>query len=322
IIINTGPIVTETFTMNDMDEGWLWSEFFNSYKNKTSLTLTEKQETDTAINKIIKDKNDPLKIKYPNPKSALKLILLSAYHALQNKFDYTEINELKKELLFLKSFFFTSAKYTNFSNKNSNYIFFPLHIPWDAQIATRNPMFYSQEAIVEMLANACPPNINIYVKEHPYYHGNVNNEIFKTIKKHTNVKLIHPSVSSADLIKNSKAVVTINSTAGWESILFKKPLIVLGNPFYSYFKYAYKVENINTLPKLLNEAIEKGEKIYSDTDEWYKFINSAILSSHKGSFVLYKKYMGFAKDLTEKRIKLLANELSEKINELTNCQHS
>ena len=27
LIINTGPIVTETFTLNDIDEGWLWSEF-------------------------------------------------------------------------------------------------------------------------------------------------------------------------------------------------------------------------------------------------------------------------------------------------------
>ena len=196
------------------------------------------------------------------------------------------------------------------------YIFFPLHIPWDAQIATRNPMFTSQETVIEMLAGSCPPGVGLYVKEHPYYAGGVNKKMLRNVKKFQMVKVIDPSISSFEMIRNAKAVVTINSTAGWEAILLKKPLVVLGDTFYAYFKYAYKVENINRLPKMLNEAICKGESIYNDIDGWYDFLYSAVSSSRKGSMVFYKNYMGLGRDLSNERIKLLADELEKKIETL------
>lgn len=312
LIINTGPIITETFTLNDIDEGWIWSEFFAEYNRKKAITLEEKKFVDETIDKIILDKEKSIKIKKANIKAVIFTLLLYLCHRYKGELDYVERNKVIKEILFLLGRMRPPVKYFKI-DASKPYIFFPLHIPWDAQIATRNPMFASQETVIEMLARSCPPGVGLYVKEHPYYARGVNKKMLRNIKKFQMVKVVDPSISSLEMIRNAKAVVTINSTAGWEAILLKKPLVVLGDPFYAYFKHAYKIENINCLPKVLNEAICRGESIYNDVNEWYDFLYSVVSSSHKGSMIFYKNYMGLRKDLGDERIKLLANELEKKI---------
>ena len=82
----------------------------------------------------------------------------------------------------LLDYFYIGGRYHKIE-KDKPYIFFPLHIPWDAQIAARNPMFYSQGALIEMLARSCPPGTELCVKEHPYYHGFCNRKMRKELKK-------------------------------------------------------------------------------------------------------------------------------------------
>lgn len=316
LIINTGPIITETFTLNDIDEGWLWSEFFDNYNEKNIPVNTEqKSMVDAMAKKVMSDKKKSIQIKKANIKGVLYHLLFYIYQRIKGERDYVEKNELVKEISFFIGRLRKPAKYSAI-DRSRPYIFFPLHIPWDAQISTRNPMFYSQEAIVEMLDKACPPGMTLYIKEHPYYAGGVNKKTLAGLRKCRSVKVLDPSISSLEAIKNAAAVVAINSTAGWESILLKKPLIVLGNPYYAYFKYAYKVENINQLPRILNEAVCKGDSIYNDTDEWYKFLYSAAFSTHTGAMVFYKNYMGLGKDLKDKRIKTISESLGKKINSL------
>ncbi len=316
LIINTGPVVSETFTLNDIDEGWLWSEFFDVYDSENRTLSSDQIKTvDETVDKVITDKNKSLTIKKPRIKSLLMQLVFYVYHRLKNVNDYIEENELIKYIYFFWGFLRPRIRYTYVSTSKP-YIFFPLHIPWDAQIATRNPMFYSQEAVIEMLARSCPPGVNLYIKEHPYYSGGVNNRMLNKIKKIESVKVLNPSITSLEVIKNASLVVTINSTAGWEAILLRKPLVVLGNPYYAYYKYAYKVENINDLPKIVNKAFIKGSAIYDDTDEWYKFLYSAVSSARRGSMVFYKTYMGLSKDLSDQRIRLLSDELENKIREI------
>lgn len=316
LIINTGPIITDTFTLNDIDEGWIWAAFFAEYDRKKVIRFEEKKFVDEAIDKIMLDKEKSIKVKKANIKAIIFTLLLHVYHRCKGELDYVERNEIIKEILFLLGRMRPPVEYFKI-DKSKPYIFFPLHIPWDAQIATRNSMFISQETVIEMLARSCPPGVDLYVKEHPYYAGGVNKRMLKNTKKFQMIKIVDPSISSVEMIRSAKVVVTINSTAGWEAILLKKPLVVLGSPFYAYFKHAYKVENINQLPKVLNEAICKGDSIYNDTNEWYDFLYSVVSSSHKGSMIFYKNYMGLGKDLGNERIKLLANELEKEIRVLT-----
>ena len=318
LIINTGPIITETFTLNDIDEGWLWSEFFESYNNNLEISSDIRSKVSIIVDSVIKDKRKSIVIKKLNIKSTLYHIILYLYQKIRFINDPIQFNEMKKEINLAIGKLQIAPNYSQL-NKAKKYVFFPFHIPWDAQIATRNPMFHSQENIAELISRSLPPNYTLYVKEHPYYCGGVNKKMLSKIKKLENVEILDPSISSLDVIESAKAIITINSTAGWESIIMKKPLIVLGNPYYAYFKQTYKVENINLLPNILNTALHVGNKNYeTNLDDWYKFIYSSVSSSNTGSMSLYKNYMGLGKKIDENRIMKLSSEIEKKIRKTLN----
>lgn len=74
------------------------------------------------------------------------------------------------------------------------------------------------------------------------------------ISKISNVVLIPPSYRSAELIKKSEGVIVINSTAGFEALMYGKPVIILGTEFYMDVGITYDVKDLRELPKLYNAA--------------------------------------------------------------------
>jgi capsule polysaccharide export protein KpsC/LpsZ len=67
-----------------------------------------------------------------------------------------------------------------------------------------------------------------------------------------NVRLIYPHVSSRALIAASQGVVTITGTAGVEAMLLNKPVVVLGDVFYSFVpKLVQRATSVEELPSLL-----------------------------------------------------------------------
>jgi len=317
LIINTGPIVSETFTLNDIDEGNIWSELFETYYDPNS-TVSEDQRRwiDEKVAQITAETRRAAVGKRPSFPRAVRCLLKYVYHRARGRMDAVELNELRKEMSFAFGALRKPVRYVQVRSDRP-YIFFPLHIPWDAQIATRNPMFSSQQAIVEMLSMACPPGVRLYIKEHPYFAGGVNRRMLRAVRHLDNVEVLAPRIPSLDVVQDAAVVVTINSTAGWEAICRRKPVVVLGDPFYSYFRHVWKVNNVNDLPRILNAAYTAGPSAYDDADEWYKFLHAAVTSAHAGSMVLYKKYMGHEKDLSAERIGRLADELEAKIRKVS-----
>ena len=96
LIINTGPIVTETFTLNDIDEGWLWSEFFKMYNENLSISSDIKNQVSIIVDSVIKDKRKSIVIKKLNIKSTLYHIILYAYQKIRFINDPIQFNEVKK----------------------------------------------------------------------------------------------------------------------------------------------------------------------------------------------------------------------------------
>jgi hypothetical protein len=137
-----------------------------------------------------------------------------------------------------------------------NYFFFPMHYNADAQMTFREP-FTVQTKIIEVISRSLPTGYYLYVKPHPHYLGSdVAVSDIKSISRLTNVKIIDPSVLPMDLIKNSKAVITINSTTGLEALINGTPVISLGHDFYCDPKYAYIVRDLNELPEIIMAAIK------------------------------------------------------------------
>jgi hypothetical protein len=139
---------------------------------------------------------------------------------------------------------FLSLKYNKFKSKKyysdyyklkdslNNLVYLPLHYPRDSQLTLRGKPFLNQFNLVNVLSTYLPYPYVLIVKEHPNARGYFSAREIKAISKLPNVKIIHPNTNSHTIIPKAKAIVVINSSVGFESILHKKPVISFGRSFY------------------------------------------------------------------------------------------
>ena len=78
---------------------------------------------------------------------------------------------------------------------------------------------------------------------------------YKRIMAIPNVKLIHPDVNVRDLIKQSAGVCTITGTMGWEALVYGKPAVTFGRPFYDASGLSDTISTIHDLPHVLRNAV-------------------------------------------------------------------
>ena len=122
-----------------------------------------------------------------------------------NRYDDYEKFELKKEIGLIKGFL--PFNYWFFDKvPKGKFIFFPIHLNYDAQVCVRNPMYYDQEFLIKNISKACPPGYTLVVKAHPYNSGVLIKKTYKLCKKLKNVKIVNSSISSFDLIKKAEEI--------------------------------------------------------------------------------------------------------------------
>ena len=95
--------------------------------------------------------------------------------------------------------------------------------------------FSNQLYVIELLAKNIPATHKLYVKEHPHMFGRRPADFNKNLSEIPNVKVIYPFSSAQDLIARASVVATITGTAGWESLIMGKPVLALGECFFSNF---------------------------------------------------------------------------------------
>jgi len=171
------------------------------------------------------------------------------------------------------------------------FIFVPFQVDSDTQIITNSKwiknmrMFFD---VIEQISRELS-SYNFVIKEHPSSSHNYP-DLHKRVKESQYISFAN-GYPTQELIEKSLAVITINSTVGVESLLFKKRVIVLGSAFYRIDGITKGVDNIdaliNTLKNLDNwifeeklvenflkylyydYLIEKDEHLY---ENFYKFI--------------------------------------------------
>ncbi len=130
-----------------------------------------------------------------------------------------------------------------------HYIFAPFQVPNDTQIICHSPWVESMEAFyncLELTLSELPPETNIVIKEHPSWPRTFKHLHFKNKRI-----LFANNNNTQQLIEQSQAVVTINSTVGIESLLLGKKVITLGNSFINIDGLVKHCES----QQALNEAL-------------------------------------------------------------------
>jgi len=160
-----------------------------------------------------------------------------------------------------------------------HYLFFPLHFPAESQLTVRAQPYANQEFLIEYIARSLPQGYKLYVKEHPNVLGSFSLSKLRRIRKIGNVVLVNPAINPHDLIAHSKAVVTINSTAGFEALMYFKPVIVFGQVFYRGYGLTFDVDSPYNLDRVIKEALESK----MSRDRIVKFITAIRKASYVGN---------------------------------------
>lgn len=218
-------------------------------------------------------------------KRKIKFFLNRAYTSVfieKGRFPYMDIFGGTNRYLLKTIRAHAAKKYYSKFNQSEKYVFYPLHVPDDAQIIVRAPQYINQVYVIENIARSLPIEYWLYVKEHP---GDIGGTPLKELKKITelpNVKLLSPFENSLKIIKNSTCVITINSTVGWEALLLKKPVINLGKAFYEISGLTYPLRDLSKLPEMIRLA-SRVNPIKEET--LIKFVNAVLATTYPGDLL-------------------------------------
>lgn len=136
-----------------------------------------------------------------------------------------------------KSFRMGSLEYGALLDKSPElsckYFYLPLHYKPEVTDMFYGSDYDHHEGFVAQLSKKIPSGYKLYVKEHTSMLGLRPISFYKKLQSIHNVEMVHPHVSTFELIKNGVTIV-VTGTAGWEAYLLQRPAIVLGNCFYNF----------------------------------------------------------------------------------------
>jgi Capsule polysaccharide biosynthesis protein len=162
------------------------------------------------------------------------------------------------------------------------FVYFPLHVTDDYKIKSVIPHCADQAAIVEQVADTLPPGYDLVLKEHPLSIGRNPLPLLRRLTRRPNVYLVPPRTSTHDLIERAAAVVVISSTVGLEALLYAKPVLTIGRPFYSGYGITVDAGSFADLRELVPGVL----RFQPDRETIVRFLHAAMRRCLPGAPVL------------------------------------
>lgn len=129
------------------------------------------------------------------------------------------------------------------------FYFYPLQLDCDTQIRQHSPfgrIAPSLHAIIDSFARYAPPESQLVIKEHPLDNCLTNwRRMTARIVREAGVadRVIYLENGPLDrLLADARAVVTVNSTVGFQALAVGKPVIALGSAIYAMPSLTYQGE--------------------------------------------------------------------------------
>jgi len=161
--------------------------------------------------------------------------------------------------------------------ESNRYIFYPIQFFQESRVSMRAPEFYNQLWLIEYLSRSLPLGYELVVKDHPQQLGALPLSQVRRINRYATV--IAPTIPAREVIPHADAVVTLNNTVGYEGVMYGKPVLTLGDAFYSDAGYTHDVINFRSLLEELNSAVSSDG--LSD-EEVIEFAHGILESSYSG----------------------------------------
>lgn len=102
--------------------------------------------------------------------------------------------------------------------------------------------------------------------------------MLRRLTRPANVRLVGPYTSSHDLIQRARAIVVISSTVGLEALLYARPVMTLGQPFYSGYGLTVDVDSFRGIQGKLGELLD----FRPDRERILRFLGAAMRACYPG----------------------------------------
>lgn len=185
------------------------------------------------------------------------------------------------------------------------FIFVPFQVDSDSQIIRYSPWIKNMPMLFNAVLKSMKyiGNMKVVFKEHPsstvnydYLHQQLNQD----------VGIFANNVSTQELIENSQAVVTINSTVGVEALCFSKKVIVLGEAYFSIKGLTIAANTVTELTHAITHLDE--------------FSPDPILCKRFLSYLYYAYLIpGSRSSASDEHCQLVADKLMSFLQELGTC---
>jgi len=266
---------------NNIDNNEISDEFKNLINN-TNNSSKIYDEDYLKTHSFVKSMNKILSFNY----NTRNIFQKFRYYIkrMWNEPEQLYLNKGKTKLKMIKNryqSYFKIKKRENFLNSNAiksikdeKFFYFPLQSEPEALISIKSPFYSDTVALVENIAKSIPIDSILYVKEHPVQKIKLWRpvDVYQRIIDMPNVKLIHPSVNSQELISKSQAVFCVSGATGFEALFHKKPVILFSNEYYDVHSMIYKARTFAELPNIINHAMQN---IKFDNDELHALIQAS-----------------------------------------------
>jgi hypothetical protein len=175
------------------------------------------------------------------------------------------------------------------------YVYFPLHVTDDYKIQRVIPHCTDQASLVEQVADALPQGHDLVLKEHPMSVGRNSIGLLRRLRKRANVRLVDPYTSTHELIRGAEGVVVISSTVGLEALLYDKPVLTLGEPYYSGFGVTLDARSLAEIAERVPELL----RFRPDPERIEQFLGLGLRTCYPGQPVLVARSEANAREVAD-----------------------
>ena len=161
------------------------------------------------------------------------------------------------------------------------FVYFPLHVPGDVALTLRTPHLLDQLSLVDQLCRGVPATHRVAIKEHPAMVGALDaGRLIGLLRRYDNLLILPPSTNNYAVLHRCDMVVSINSKSGAEGALIGKPVIALGDAFYTDSPIVRKVDRVQDLPRVLSDLLSGNTAIAPGIVE--RYLAAVWSRSHTG----------------------------------------
>ncbi|MBI4346961.1 MAG: hypothetical protein HY553_08915 [Elusimicrobia bacterium] len=137
------------------------------------------------------------------------------------------------------------------------YAFYPLHAEPEVALSIQGKPYQNQIETIRNIARSLPVGWKLVTKEHPRCIGYHSRRYYEHLLRIPNVVMADPFVESRAVVDRAQLAVAVWSFVGFEAIVQRRPLILLGTPPFGILPRSMvrHVTDLNTLAMEIRDLL-------------------------------------------------------------------